>query len=119
MDLPALYAKFRAVPGEAGRPGIDPRILLALWLFATIEGVSSARQLDRLSERDLAYLWICGEVKVNYHTNAERGYILCTVTPGYWRSDYMVVDDVLQPGGRTFSRAAFVGEDGDPRVTNA
>lgn len=67
-DLSALYAKFRAVPGEAGRPGIDPRILLALWLFATIEGVSSARQLERLCERDLAYMWICGEVGVNHHS---------------------------------------------------
>ena len=68
MDLSALYARIRAVPGEVGRPGIDPRILLALWLFATIEGVSSARQLERLCKRDLAYMWICGEVGVNHHT---------------------------------------------------
>ena len=32
-----------------------------------MEGVSSARQLQRLTERDLAYRWICGEVGVNYH----------------------------------------------------
>ncbi|MGN6544788.1 MAG: IS1182 family transposase [Aureliella sp.] len=68
MDLSVLYARIRAVPGEVGRNAIDPRILLALWLFATIEGVSSARQLARLCERDLAYKWICGEVGVNYHT---------------------------------------------------
>lgn len=68
MDLSVLYARIRAVPGEVGRPAIDPRILLALWLFATLEGVSSARQLERLCERDLAYKWICGEVGVNYHT---------------------------------------------------
>ncbi len=53
--------------GGPGRDAVDPKILLALWMFATIEGISSARHLDRLCERDLAYLWICGEVKVNYH----------------------------------------------------
>jgi hypothetical protein len=36
-------------------------------MFATMEGVSSARHLARLCERDLPYLWICGEVGVNYH----------------------------------------------------
>ena len=40
---------------------------MALWMFATIEAVSSARHLDRLCQRDLAYLWICGGVGVNYH----------------------------------------------------
>lgn len=67
LDLSPLYAKIRAVEGRAGRDTVDPRILLALWIFATIEGVSSARQLDRLCERDLAYIWICGDVGVNYH----------------------------------------------------
>lgn len=67
LDLPALYSQIRAVEGSAGRDAVDPKILLALWMFATIEGISSARQLARLCERDLAYLWICGGVGVNYH----------------------------------------------------
>lgn len=67
LDLSALYGKIRAVEGAAGRNAVDPRILLALWMFATIEGISSARQLDRLCERDLAYLWLCGGVGVNHH----------------------------------------------------
>lgn len=67
LDLSPLYAKIRAVEGKAGRDAVDPRILMALWMFATIEGVSSARQLARLCERDLAYMWICGGVGVNYH----------------------------------------------------
>jgi transposase len=67
-DLSLLYEKIRAVEGEAGRPPIDPAILMALWLFATLEGVGSARLLERLCERDLAYRWICGGVGVNYHT---------------------------------------------------
>lgn len=67
LDLSALYRGIKAVEGGAGRDAVDPKILLALWMFATIEGVSSARQVDRLCERDLAYRWICGGVGVNYH----------------------------------------------------
>ena len=67
LDLSALYARIRAREGEPGRPPPDPRILLGLWLFATLEGVGSARQLDRLCERDVAYRWLCGGVPVNYH----------------------------------------------------
>jgi transposase len=71
LDLSSLYADIRAVEGEPGRDAVDPRLLLALWLLATIEGVGSARQLDRLCERDLAYLWMCGGVTVNYHLLAD------------------------------------------------
>ena len=67
LDLSPLYAKIQAVEGKAGRDAVDPQILMALWMFATIEGISSAQQLDRLCARDLAYLWICGGVGVNYH----------------------------------------------------
>ena len=67
LDLSPLYAKIQAVEGKAGRDAVDPKILMALWMFATIEGVSSGRQLARLCERDLAYLWICGGVGVNHH----------------------------------------------------
>jgi len=47
LDLTPLYEKVQAVEGVAGRPAIDPRIYLALWLYATIEGVGSARALER------------------------------------------------------------------------
>lgn len=67
LDLSELYARIRAREGEPGRPPPDPKILLALWLFATLEGVGSARQLDRLCERDVAYRWLCGGVPMNYH----------------------------------------------------
>jgi len=67
LDLSVLYARIRAREGEPGRPPPDPRILLSLWLFATLENVGSARQLDRLCERDVAYRWLCGGVPVNYH----------------------------------------------------
>ena len=67
LDLSLLYARIAAVEGRPGRDSVDPAILLALWLMATIEGVSSAREIDRLCQRDLAYMWICGGVGVNDH----------------------------------------------------
>ena len=67
LDVKPLYRKIRAVEGGVGRDAVDPKILMALWMFAIIEGVSSGRQIARLCERDLAYMWICGGVGVNYH----------------------------------------------------
>ena len=68
LDLTAFYAPIKARVGRAGRPAIDPRILIALWLYATIDGVGSARELDRLCVRHDAYRWLRGGVSVNYHT---------------------------------------------------
>jgi transposase len=71
LDLSELYSRINATAGVQGRDAIDPRILFALWLFATLDGVNSARKLDRLTTRDVAYMWICGGVTVNYHTLAD------------------------------------------------
>ncbi len=71
LDLSAFHARIKAVEGHSGRPPIDPAILVALWLYATLEGVGSARALDRLCAEHDAYRWICGAVGVNYHTLAD------------------------------------------------
>jgi len=68
LDLSPLYAEVQSVEGSAGRPAIDPRIYMALWLYATIEGVGSARALERLTEQHDAYRWILGGVSVNHHS---------------------------------------------------
>ena len=68
LDLGPLYEPIRAVEGHAGRDAIDPKILMGLWLYATLDGVGVARQLDRLCRDHVAYQWICGGVSVNYHT---------------------------------------------------
>ena len=68
LDLSAFYATIRAREGRAGRPAIDPKILIALWLYATMDGVGSAREVDRLCVSHEAYRWIRGGVSVNYHT---------------------------------------------------
>src|SRR3989454_6478422 len=71
LDLGPLYGAIKAVERHAGRPAIDPAILMALWLYATLEGVGSARAVARLCEEHDAYRWICGGVAVNYHTLAD------------------------------------------------
>jgi transposase len=70
LDLAPLYARIRAVEGHPGRPPIDPAILVSLWLYATLEGVGSARALDRLCAEHDAYRWLAGGVGLNYHTLA-------------------------------------------------
>ncbi len=71
LDLSELYDAIKAREGEPGRPPPDPAVVMGLWLYATIEGVGSARQLERLAERDLAYRWIAGGVPLNYHGLAD------------------------------------------------
>ena len=67
-DLSRMYAGIRAVEGGSGRTAIAPEILFTLWLYATLEGVGTARELARLTQAHDAYRWICGGVQVNYHT---------------------------------------------------
>jgi transposase len=71
MDLDGFYAAIGSREGEAGRPAADPAVVLALWLYATVEGVGSARELERLVDRDVAYRWLAGGVAVNYHGLAD------------------------------------------------
>jgi transposase len=71
LDLTSLLQEIKAVPGQPGRDATDPRILLALWLNATIDGVGSARTLNVLCREHLAYEWLCGGVSLNYHTLAD------------------------------------------------
>src|SRR5450759_4356655 len=70
LDLTAFHARIRATEGHSGRPPIDPAVLVSLWLYATLEGVGSARALDRLCDEHDAYRWLAGGVGVNYHTRA-------------------------------------------------
>jgi transposase len=67
LDLSELYKPIKATVNNVGRDPIDPQILFALWLFATLEGTTSARKIDELTTRDIAYMWICGGVSVNHH----------------------------------------------------
>lgn len=71
LDLSEFYDRIKARGGTAGRPATDPKILLALWLYATLEGVGSARALNELCRQHIAYRWLCGGVEVNHNILAE------------------------------------------------
>jgi len=68
LDLSGFYAQINARGSEPGRPAIDPKILVTLWLYATMQGLGNARELARQCEEHDAYRWICGGVRVNHHT---------------------------------------------------
>lgn len=64
LDLTNHLNTIKSIEGNAGRSAIDPKILVALWLYATIEGIGSARVLDRYTREHLAFKWICGGVPI-------------------------------------------------------
>lgn len=71
VNLSHLYRQIKAVERHAGQSAIDPRILFTLWLYASLRGIGSARELARrcdLETGEVAFQWICGGVSVNYHT---------------------------------------------------
>jgi transposase len=66
LDLSELYAKVKSRDDVAGRPSSDPAVLLALWLYATLDGIGAARVIARLCQHHAAYRWLCGGVPVNH-----------------------------------------------------
>jgi len=71
IDLHELEDGIEARENTPGHPAISPRLMVALWLYATSQGVGSARALARLCESHDVYRWLCGGVSVNYHTLAD------------------------------------------------
>jgi len=71
LDLSRYYEQVDAREGTAGAPAFDPRLLVSLWVYSYSRGISSAREIERLSEYDPAYQWLTGLRPVNYHTLAD------------------------------------------------
>ena len=68
LDLSIILGKIQSVQNNSGRPATDPKILLCIWLFATIKGIGSSRVIEEYCKEHDAFKWICGGVKMNYHT---------------------------------------------------
>jgi transposase len=68
LNLSIVLQQIRSIKGDVGRSATDPKILLTLWLYGTIEGIGSARLLSEYCVMHDAYKWICGNVNINYHT---------------------------------------------------
>ena len=94
LDLRALHDAVKAREGVPGQAPPAPELMMALWLWATVDGVGSARQLARMCEQHLAYRWLCGGVSMNYHTLSD------------FRVAHTAVLDQLLAGGV----AALVGQ---------
>jgi transposase len=71
LDLSALHEAIKAREGQPGHPPAAPQLMMALWLWATIDGIGSARRLDQLCRDHLAYRWLCGGVSMNYRSLSE------------------------------------------------
>lgn len=68
LDLQKFHEPIKARAGESGRDSTDPRLLVALWLYAATDGIGSARELARLCGDSKPYIWLCGGVSLNHHT---------------------------------------------------
>lgn len=66
LDVSRFCEPIKAREGTAGRDATDPELLVALWLYACIRGIGSARELARRCEESAAFRWLCGGVGVNH-----------------------------------------------------
>ena len=71
LALDRFHEPIKARAGEAGRGATDPQLLVALWLYACIRGIGSARELARRCRESAPFQWLCGGVSVNYHLLAD------------------------------------------------
>lgn len=126
LDLSEFTAEVKALDGGSGRPSIDPRVLLALWLYATLVGVGSARALAEECKYDQRYMWICGGLTPSYHIlsdfrtkNTERIDRLFTcvvrwlVARGLARPEEMILDGTRTracAGSNSFRTEATLAE---------
>jgi transposase len=123
LDLRAFHDRIGSREDSAGRPPPDPKILLSLWLYATLEGLGSARALDRACQTDTAYRWLCGGVAMNYHSLSDfrsgNGELLDELLTenvcALMAAGLVSLDEVVQDGTKVRAaagRGSFVGEDG-------
>jgi transposase len=66
LDLSPLLVTVKARQGRPGRNATDPRILLAVWMLATCEGIGTSRVLAELCRQHNAYRWLVGGVTLNH-----------------------------------------------------
>jgi transposase len=113
LDVTPLLVEVRSTEHQAGNPAIDPHVLIALWLLATIQGVGSGREIERRCGEHMAYRWLCGDEPVNYHTLndfrtsqvAFLDTLLTTHVAGLLHQGLIVLDRVAQDGMRVRASA--------------
>jgi len=113
VDVGPLLASIQSVEHHPGNPAINPRVLLALWLLATIQGVGSAREIERRTTEHMAYRWLVGGLPINYHTLSDfrsahvafLDQLLTTSVAALLHQELIVLDRVAQDGMRVRASA--------------
>lgn len=113
LDLSDWLGEIKAVEGHVGRDATDPRLLVALWVYATLDGVGSARAVARLGREHLAYQWLCGGVSVNHHMLSDfrsQGAdhwdaLLTQIVGSLLTEDLVTMERVAQDGMRVRANA--------------
>jgi len=124
LNLGRWLREIKAVEGAVGRDATDPRLLVALWVYATIDGIGSARELERLCQKHLAYQWLCGGVSVNYHLLSDfrsRGgdkwdELLTQVVASLLAENLVTLKRVAQDGMRVRANAGAASFRRRPRL---
>lgn len=113
LEFGGWLGEIKAVEGHVGRNATPPQLLVALWVYATLRGVASARELARLCQHHLAYRWLCGGLSVNHHllsdfrsSGGDRWDALLTQLVAALMSEGLVtLDRVAQDGMRVRANA--------------
>jgi transposase len=113
LDLAPFTLHLVVTEEGPGRAAAPPRLLVALWLYAFSQGVTSAREVARLCVRDLAYIWLCGGVTMNYHTvsdfrvryQAALEHLMTEVLGRLLHAGLVQLDHVAQDGMRVRASA--------------
>jgi transposase len=116
LDLGAYHAAIQARGSKAGRSATDPKLLVALWPYATIDGVGSARRLERLTKSHDAYKWAVRR-RERESPRSERfgcGFVKTTGNPGVLekkskceparRGSYGIADIIAPEDGSRWQR---------------
>lgn len=68
LDLSRFSGPVKSVEGHAGRNLWEPRLLIAIWIYAYSRGISSAREIEHQCSYEPALRWLTGLKVVNHHT---------------------------------------------------
>lgn len=61
----------RVEPAATGRPGYDPRDLLALYVYGYLYGIRSSRKLERETHRNVELMWLLRRLRPDFKTIAD------------------------------------------------
>jgi transposase len=63
LDLSRVFDSYRE---ERGRPPFDPRMMVAVWIYAYSVGVRSSRRVERALVEDIAFRFLSGNQQAKY-----------------------------------------------------